>query len=169
MNSDWLKYHISLQSLKYLKTVYTVSLKYHSNAHTSLCSNTIWIILLRRYRLEGLAIWTTCISNNSILRHECKCGVHLTIMPFNESKHFRQFHHMTACHEYPWHMEGMSSTFINVGSSSLTHWSRDKIATISQMTFSNAFSWTKIHEFRLRFHWILFLKFELIIFQQYFR
>ena len=34
---------------------------------------------------------------------------------------------------------------------SLTHWSRDKMAAISQTTFSNAFSWMKMYEFR--FHW----------------
>ena len=42
--------------------------------------------------------------------------------------------------------------------SELTHWVRDKTATISQTTFSNAFSWKKIYEFRLRFHWGLFPK-----------
>ena len=29
----------------------------------------------------------------------------------------------------------------------LTHWGRDKMATISQTTFSSAFSWMKIYEF----------------------
>ena len=40
---------------------------------------------------------------------------------------------------------------------------------ISQMTFSNAFPWIKIHEFRVRFHWILFLRIELTILQHWFR
>ena len=40
---------------------------------------------------------------------------------------------------------------------------------ISQTTFSNAFSWMKMHEFRFRFHWSLFLRFELTIFQHWFR
>ena len=39
---------------------------------------------------------------------------------------------------------------------SLTHWGRDKMAAISQTTFSNTFSWMKMYEFRLRFHWSLF-------------
>ena len=39
----------------------------------------------------------------------------------------------------------------------------------SQTTFSNAFSLMKIHEFRLRFHWSLFVRFELTIFQHWFR
>ena len=39
----------------------------------------------------------------------------------------------------------------------LTHWGRDKIAAISQTTFSNAFSSLKMCEFWLKFHWSLFL------------
>ena len=37
--------------------------------------------------------------------------------------------------------------------SSLTHWGRDKMDAISQTTLSNAFSWMKMLEFRLTFHW----------------
>ena len=40
---------------------------------------------------------------------------------------------------------------------------------ISQTTFSNAFSWMKMFEFRLKFHWSLFPRVQLIIFQQWFR
>ena len=39
----------------------------------------------------------------------------------------------------------------------LTHWGRDKMAAIFQTMFSNGFSWIKMHEFRLTFHWSLFL------------
>ena len=39
----------------------------------------------------------------------------------------------------------------------------------SQTTFSNAFSWMKIFEFRLKFHWSLFLMVQLTIFQHWFR
>ena len=38
----------------------------------------------------------------------------------------------------------------------LTHWGRDELAAIYKTTFSNAFCWMKMHEFRLRFHWNLF-------------
>ena len=38
----------------------------------------------------------------------------------------------------------------------LTHWGRDKMATIFQTPLSNAFSWKKMFEFRLKFHWSLF-------------
>ena len=39
----------------------------------------------------------------------------------------------------------------------LTHWGRDKMTDIFQTTFPNAFSWKKIYELRLKFHWSLFL------------
>ena len=51
----------------------------------------------------------------------------------------------------------------------LTHWGRDKIAAVSQTALSNAFSWTKISEFRLQFHWNLFLGVQLTVFQHWFR
>ena len=51
----------------------------------------------------------------------------------------------------------------------LTHWGLDKLAAISQTTFSNAFSWMKMNEFYLWFHWSLFLRFELTIFRHWFR
>ena len=51
----------------------------------------------------------------------------------------------------------------------LTHWGRDKMATIFQTTFSNIFSWMKMHELRLRFHWSLFLRVQMTIFQHWFR
>ena len=45
----------------------------------------------------------------------------------------------------------------------LTHWGRDNMAAISQMTLSNAFSWMKILEFGLKFHWSLFPRVQLTI------
>ena len=45
----------------------------------------------------------------------------------------------------------------------------DKMAAIFQTTFSNAFSWMKMYEFRLRFHWSLFPRVQLTIFQHLFR
>ena len=49
-----------------------------------------------------------------------------------------------------------------------THWGRNKIAAISQ-TFSSAFSWMKIYQFRLIFHSILFPMAKLTIFKHWFR
>ena len=51
----------------------------------------------------------------------------------------------------------------------LTHWGRDKMSAIFSTTFSNAFSWMKMYEICLIFHWSLFLGFELTIFQHWFR
>ena len=51
----------------------------------------------------------------------------------------------------------------------LTHGGRDKMAAIFQTTFSNAFSWMKIFTFWLRFHWSLFTRVQLTIFQHWFR
>ena len=38
----------------------------------------------------------------------------------------------------------------------LTHWGRNQMDAFSQTTFSHAFSWMKMYEFRLTFHWSLF-------------
>ena len=51
----------------------------------------------------------------------------------------------------------------------LTHWGRDKMAATSQKTLLTAFSWMKLLEFRLKFHWTLFLRVQLTIFQHWFR
>ena len=51
----------------------------------------------------------------------------------------------------------------------LTHWGRDKMDAISQTTFSNGFSWMKMFEFRLKFHWILVLRVQLTVFHHWFR
>ena len=51
--------------------------------------------------------------------------------------------------------------FTGTGASSLTHWGRDKMDVISHTTFSNAFYWMKMYEFRLRFHWSLFPKVQI--------
>ena len=53
--------------------------------------------------------------------------------------------------------------------SRLSHWGRGKMADIFQITFSNAFSRMKIYEFRSNFHWSLFLRVQLTIFQHWFR
>ena len=51
----------------------------------------------------------------------------------------------------------------------LTHRNRDKTAGTFQTTFSIAFSWIKMYDFRLKFHWSLFLRVKLTILQQWFR
>ena len=39
----------------------------------------------------------------------------------------------------------------------LTDWGQDKMAAISQMTFSTVFSWMKTFDFKITFHWNIFL------------
>ena len=51
----------------------------------------------------------------------------------------------------------------------ITHCGRDNMAAIFQTTFTNTFSSTKMLEFRLKFHWSLFLRVQLTIFQHWFR
>ena len=51
----------------------------------------------------------------------------------------------------------------------LTHWGRHKMVAVSQTTLSNAFSWMKMLEFRLIFHWSVFLRVQLTIIQHWFR
>ena len=49
------------------------------------------------------------------------------------------------------------------------HEHREKMSTIFQTTSSNEFSWMKMYEFLLRFHWSSFLRVQLTIFQDWFR
>ena len=53
--------------------------------------------------------------------------------------------------------------------SSLTHWGRERMAAISQTTFSNVFSWMRILKIWLKFHWSLFVSAQFKIFQHWFR
>ena len=55
------------------------------------------------------------------------------------------------------------------GGYELTHWGLDKMDSISQTTFSSAVSRMKMYEFRLKFHWSLFLRVQLTKFQHWFR
>ena len=71
--------------------------------------------------------------------------------------------------EMPMVLREGSSSFLGIKLQSLTHWSRDKMDAISQTTLSNAFSWMKMLEFRLTFHWSLFRRVELTISQHWFR
>ena len=51
----------------------------------------------------------------------------------------------------------------------LTHWGCDKMAVILQTIFSNAFSWVKVFELWLKFHWSLFPRVQLTTCQHWFR
>ena len=51
----------------------------------------------------------------------------------------------------------------------LAHWGSDKMATISQTSSLNAFSWMQTYAFGLRLRWSLFLNIQLTILQYWFR
>ena len=55
------------------------------------------------------------------------------------------------------------------GANELAHQGWDKIATIFPTTSSSAFSWMKVYEFWLKFHWSLLLTVQLTIFPHRFR
>ena len=77
--------------------------------------------------------------------------------------------------EFSWHHflttlplhDSMSPLFTDVTHCwlRLTYWSRDKMAASLQMIFLNAYSWMEMYEFRMTFHWNLFLGSKLIICQ----
>ena len=50
-----------------------------------------------------------------------------------------------------------------------THWGQVKMTALFQTTFWNGFSWMKMYEFWLEFHWNLFLGVQLTIFQLWLR
>ena len=66
-------------------------------------------------------------------------------------------------------MQSLVPSWASTHCVTLTHWGRDKMAVIFQTTYWNAFSWMKNFEFRLIFHWSLFLRVQLIIFLHWFR
>ena len=82
---------------------------------------------------------------------------------FHETKK----HYLNQCLQSSY--DAMTTEYMaSLSHNELTHWGWDKIAAISQTTFSNAFSWMKMHEFCLRFHQSLFLRFKLTKFQHWF-
>ena len=87
----------------------------------------------------------------------------------DDLRHYRAHYDVTNVENVVgWLLLGLLSRHVEVVIK-LTHWGRDKMAAVSQTTLSNAFSWIKILEFRLKFHWSLFLRVQLTIFQHWFR
>ena len=70
----------------------------------------------------------------------------------------------TPCYHYPASKVGKACNLYF----KLTHWRRDEIGNISQ-TFPNVFASTKMFEFRLEFHWSVFLRVQLTLFQHWLR
>ena len=86
----------------------------------------------------------------------------------SNSYHKCNYSRFIICHHQP----GKIYMINQIGNSvciELTHWGRDKMASISQTIFLNVFSWLKMYEFRLRFDWSLFLRLQLTLIQHWFR
>ena len=96
------------------------------------------------------------------------CSRHGWGLPLSSGRHdvLRRLHWPGI---YGWTGGGTQWLSVGIFSYLLTHWGRDKMAAISQTTLSSAFSWMKMLEFRLKFHWSLFLRVQLTIFQHLFR
>ena len=78
--------------------------------------------------------------------------------------------HVISCHGiHVQCLQNYVSTLAFTDVSYLTHWGRDKMDAISQTTFSSAFLWMKMFEFRLKFHWSLFPRVQSTINQHWFR
>ena len=64
----------------------------------------------------------------------------------------------------PDRLTGYTGThFIDKHCTPLIHWGQDKMAAISQTTFSSAFSKVKLFDLRLKFHWSLFPRIQLTL------
>ena len=97
------------------------------------------------------------------VRFQCSLGLadccfsYVPCLPPDNEGGVHVFH---AINVYQQMMEDQTSSYHD-----LTHLPLDKMVTISHAIFSNAFSWMKMYESRSRFQWVLFLSFELTIFQ----
>ena len=72
-------------------------------------------------------------------------------------KQFSIYIHSSICNVFP--LFRVSSHSLDCVMNNLFNWT----------TYWNAFSWMKMHEFPLRFHWSLFLGVQITIFQHWFR
>ena len=148
--------------------IYVCVCAYNSNIekktiHVILTCKIKWGSNLDKIRLS---VWVFC----AIVSNELFDTIHLT--PF---EHFNNFEHISThlmlrlCLNILIHESIKFSSIGGADGIDLTYWGRDKMVTIFQTKFLNAFSRMKMHQSRLRFHWSLFPKVGLTIFQHWFR
>ena len=123
--------------------------------------------------------WCPCIKTRCLYRHmtvEQQAVTHVTRANVNPDlcRHMTSLNHNELLITKPLQLIrrlGISRFHLRPGYAifNLTHWGRDKMDAISQTTLSNAFPWRKIYKFRFRFHWSLFARSQLTIFQHWFR
>ena len=131
-----------------------------------LCTRYIHsLCLIRSYRISWhLKVNVVCFSRFFWIASESLHDWRNDELAFHDDamtwKHFP--------HYWPFVIWSFDVFFVIKLNTLLTHWGWDKMAAIFQTTFSNGFSWIKIYEFRLKFHWSLFLGIQLTIFQHWF-
>ena len=117
-----------------------------------------WILLWRM----GNVIKHTVVEINSIIKlswipHCCKIKKKSSCIKWNMSLPFPFFQSQKILKEVKWYQMQSYCNFAQKTAVSLpctvqnlTHWGRDKMAAISQMSCSSAFSWMKMYEFHLK-------------------
>ena len=126
---------------------------------TEICSSDYRIILLRNisWNISLKNTYPSCHETPDTQKRLCfAVGDCFSVTKLCWYKNFLKYPHRMTKMMQPSHFP-------------LTHWDRDKIDAISQTTFSSAFSWMKMFEFRLKFHWSLFLRVQLTTFQHWSR
>ena len=110
---------------------------------------------------ELIQTMDNCFPTNMTYQHRnfhCGSKMIITRFCFHNGHSSLNIIHVQADHMY-----------LNLSWPILTHWGRDKMAAIFHTTFSNVFSWMKMYELRTKFHWSLFQRFQLTIFQHWFK
>ena len=111
----------------------------------------------------GCMLWVWILTYILLLSLQCRIQYHdkidRVITALDSSRN----------HAHHWYLENEAICIHNEHKDVLTHWGRDKMAAIFQTTISTPFSWMKKFELRLKFHWNLFLRVQLTMFQHWFR
>ena len=134
------------------KTIVRSSYLHNGISYTGKVSSLYWFRPLVRTKYVILLVWTLPYVLTSPM---ASCILHHVITYIYErgqmSKH------------------GEAWDYVTKGVCALNTLRPRHMAAIFQTTFSNTFSWKKMSEFRLQFHWSLFLRVQLTICQHCFR
>ena len=151
------------------------SYRYTVKSHTMyfciysyLCGNYIYTYIYNYIYIYPLATVTVCINKAAIIRH------YAIVWQLYMVYHIWHLVVWIALEMYCGSIitEQMNLKTVHCSIEPvlrLTHWGRDKIDAIWQTPFLTAFSWMKMFEFRLKFHWSLFPRIQLTLFQHWFR
>ena len=119
-----------------------------------------WIFLNKMYEFSLRFHWSLFLSFESTIFHHLFRSWLGAIQATSHYLNQRWLDYRCICVSRP--------QWVNSFHSWLTHWGRDKMDAISQTIFSNTFSWMKIFQLLSKFHWSLFARVILTIFQHWF-